>query len=138
MEKIWLKNYPEGIPEFVELDQYTSLAHLLEEAAVRYSHLPAFENRGVQMSYSRLNVESRNFAAYLQAGCESAKGGSCRDHAPNLLQFRWPVRHPARRTGSVNINPLYTARELGEALESRAKALSFGELWEVLAARDSR
>ncbi|MYB88722.1 MAG: long-chain-fatty-acid--CoA ligase, partial [Proteobacteria bacterium] len=58
MEKIWLKNYPKGIPEFVELDQYVSLAQLLEEAAARYGHLPAFENRGVRMSFSALNVES--------------------------------------------------------------------------------
>ena len=125
MEKIWLKNYPEGIPEFVELDQYTSLAHLLEEAAVRYSHLPAFENRGVQMSYSRLNVESRNFAAYLQAVMNLQKGDRVAIMLPNLLQF--PVAmFGILRAGlvAVNINPLYTARELGEALEkSEAKAI---------------
>ena len=125
MEKIWLKNYPEGIPEFVELDQYTSLVHLLEEAAVRYSHLSAFENRGVQMSYSRLNVESRNFAAYLQTEMNLQKGDRVAIMLPNLLQF--PVAmFGILRAGlvAVNINPLYTARELGEALEkSEAKAI---------------
>ena len=125
MEKIWLKNYPEGIPEFVELDQYTSLIHLLEEAAVRYSHLPAFENRGVQMSYSRLNVESRNFAAYLQTVMNLQKGDRVAIMLPNLLQF--PVAmFGILRAGlvAVNINPLYTARELCEALEkSEAKAI---------------
>ncbi|MCY4419890.1 MAG: AMP-binding protein [Gammaproteobacteria bacterium] len=125
MEKIWLKNYPEGIPEFVELDQYTSLVHLLEEAAVRYSHLPAFENRGMQLSYSRLNVESRNFAAYLQTVMNLQKGDRVAIMLPNLLQF--PVAmFGILRAGlvAVNINPLYTARELGEALEkSEAKAI---------------
>ena len=125
MEKIWLKNYPEGIPEFVELDQYTSLVHLLEEAAVRYSHLPAFENRGVQMSYSRLNVESRNFAAYLQTVMNLQKRDRVAIMLPNLLQF--PVAmFGILRAGlvAVNINPLYTTRELGEALEkSEAKAI---------------
>ena len=125
MEKIWLKNYPEGIPEFVELDQYVSLAHLQEEAAVRYSDLPAFENRGVRMSFSKLNVESRNFAAYLQAAVNLQKGDRVAIMLPNLLQF--PVAmFGVLRAGlvAVNINPLYTSRELGEALKkSEAKAI---------------
>ena len=125
MEKIWLKNYPEGIPEFVELDQYVSLAHLQEETAVRYSHLPAFENRGVRMSFSELNVESRNFAAYLQVEMNLQKGDRVAIMLPNLLQF--PVAmFGVLRAGlvAVNINPLYTSRELGEALKkSEAKAI---------------
>ncbi len=125
MEKIWLKNYPEGIPEFVELDQYVSLAQLLEEAAARYGHLPAFENRGVRMSFSALNVESRNFAAYLQAEMNLQKGDRVAVMLPNLLQF--PVAmFGILRAGlaAVNINPLYTSRELGEALKkSEAKAI---------------
>lgn len=125
MEKIWLKNYPEGIPEFVELDQYVSLAQLLEEAAARYGHLPAFENRGVRMSFSALNVESRNFAAYLQAEMNLQKGDCVAVMLPNLLQF--PVAmFGILRAGlaAVNINPLYTSRELGEALKkSEAKAI---------------
>ena len=125
MEKIWLKNYPKGIPEFVELDQYVSLAHLQEETAVRYSHLPAFENRGVRMSFSELNVESRNFAAYLQVEMNLRKGDRVAIMLPNLLQF--PVAmFGVLRAGlvAVNINPLYTSRELGEALKkSEAKAI---------------
>ena len=125
MEKIWLKNYPEGIPEFVELDQYVSLVQLLEEAAARYSHLPAFENRGVRMSFSALNVESRNFAAYLQTEMNLQRGDRVAIMLPNLLQF--PVAmFGILRAGlaAVNINPLYTSRELGEALKkSEAKAI---------------
>ena len=125
MEKIWLKNYPEGIPEFVELDQYASLAQLLEEAAARYGHLPAFENRGVRMSFSALNVGSRNFAAYLQTEMNLQKGDRVAIMLPNLLQF--PVAmFGILRAGLtvVNINPLYTSRELGEALKkSEARAI---------------
>lgn len=125
MEKIWLKNYPKGIPEFVELDQYVSLAQLLEEAAARYGHLPAFENQGIRMSFSALNVESRNFAAYLQAEMGLQKGERVAIMLPNLLQF--PVAmFGILRAGlaAVNINPLYTSRELGEALKkSEARAI---------------
>lgn len=125
MEKIWLKSYPQGIPEFVELGQYGSLVHLLEEAAERFGDLPAFENRGVRMSFSALDAESRNFAAYLQTEMNLQAGDCVAIMLPNLLQF--PVAlFGILRAGlcAVNINPLYTPRELGEALEkSEAKAI---------------
>ena len=125
MEKVWLKSYPEGIPEFAELDRYTSLAHMFDECAERYSHLPAFANRGVSISFSELNIESYNFAAYLQAELGLEKGERVAIMLPNLLQF--PVAmYGILRAGlaAVNINPLYTSRELREALkDSGAKAI---------------
>lgn len=125
MEKVWLKSYPEGIPEFAELDRYTSLAHMFDECAERYGHLPAFANRGVSISFSELNIESYNFAAYLQAELDLEKGERVAIMLPNLLQF--PVAmYGILRAGlaAVNINPLYTSRELGEALkDSGAKAI---------------
>ena len=53
MEKVWLKSYPQGVPEFTELDRYKSLAHMFDECAERYSHLPAFANMGTSLSFFR-------------------------------------------------------------------------------------
>ena len=125
MEKVWLKNYPQGIPEFVELDRYKSLAHMFDECAERYSHLPAFANMGASISYSELNIESYNFAAYLQAELGLKKGDRVAIMLPNLLQF--PIAmYGVLRAGlvAVNVNPLYTSNELGIYLkDSGAKAI---------------
>ncbi len=125
MEKVWLKSYPEGIPEFVELTRYTSLAHMFDECAERYRHLPAFANMGVSMSFSELNIESYNFAAFLQTELGLQKGECVAIMLPNILQF--PVTmYGILRAGlaAVNINPLYTSRELGDALkDSGAKVI---------------
>lgn len=125
MEKVWLQSYPQGIPEFVELDRYKSLAHMFDECAEHYSHLPAFANMGACLSFSELNIESYNFAAYLQAELGLQKGERVAIMLPNLLQF--PVAmYGALRAGlvAVNVNPLYTSYELGHYLkDSGAKAI---------------
>ena len=125
MEKVWLKSYPEGIPEFVDLDRYSSLAHMFDECAERYRHLPAFANMGVSLSFSELNIDSYNFAAYLQTELGLEKGNCVAIMLPNILQF--PVAmYGTLRAGmaAVNINPMYTSRELGEALKgSDAKVI---------------
>lgn len=125
MEKIWLQNYPNGVPENVELDEYTSLAHMFDECAEKYSHLPAFANMGASISYSELNIESFNFAAYLQTELGLKKGERVAIMLPNLLQF--PVAlFGILRAGlvAVNVNPLYTSRELSNYLnDSGAKVI---------------
>lgn len=125
MEKVWLKSYPQGVPEFTELDRYKSLAHMFDECAERYSHLPAFANMGTSLSFSELNIESYNFAAYLQAELGLKKGERVAIMLPNLLQF--PVAmFGVLRAGlvAVDINPLYTSRELEHHLkDSGAKAI---------------
>ncbi len=125
MEKVWLKSYPQGIPEHVELDRYKSLAHMFDECAERFSHLPAFANMGASLSFSELNIESYNFAAYLQAELGLKKGERVAIMLPNLLQF--PVAmFGVLRAGlvAVNVNPLYTSHELGQYLkDSGAKAI---------------
>ena len=73
MEKVWLKSYPKGVPEFAELGKYNSLAHMFDECAERHSHLPAFANMGASLSFSELNIESYNFAAYLQSELRSCR-----------------------------------------------------------------
>ncbi len=125
MEKVWLKSYPKGVPEFAELGKYNSLAHMFDECAERYSSLPAFVNMGASLSFSELNIESYNFAAYLQAELGLEKGDRVAIMLPNLLQF--PVAlYGVLRAGlvAVDVNPLYTARELEHYLkDSGAKAI---------------
>ena len=125
MEKVWLKSYPEGIPEFIELGAYNSLAHMFDECASKYSHLPAFANMGAGLSFSELNIESYNFAAYLQVELGLQKGDRVAIMLPNLLQF--PVAmFGVLRAGlvAVNVNPLYTSHELEQYLkDSGAKAI---------------
>ncbi len=125
MEKVWLKSYPKGVPEFAELGEYNSLAHMFDECAERYSHLPAFANMGASLSFSELNIESYNFAAYLQTELGLVKGDRVAIMLPNLLQF--PVAlYGVLRAGlvAVDVNPLYTPRELEHYLkDSGAKAI---------------
>jgi len=125
MEKVWLKSYPKGVPEFAELGKYNSLAHMFDECAERHSHLPAFANMGATLSFSELNIESYNFAAYLQTELGLVKGDRVAIMLPNILQF--PVAlYGVLRAGlvAVDVNPLYTARELEHYLkDSGAKAI---------------
>ena len=125
MEKVWLNSYPEGVPEFAELGEYNSLAHMFDECAERHSHLPAFANMGASLSFSELNIESYNFAAYLQTELGLKKGERVAIMLPNILQF--PVAlYGVLRCGcvAVDVNPLYTSRELGHYLkDSGAKAI---------------
>ncbi len=125
MEKVWLKSYPEGVPELAELGKYNSLAHMFDECAERHSNLPAFANMGASLSFSELNIESYNFAAYLQSELACDKGDRVAIMLPNLLQF--PVAlYGVLRAGcvAVDVNPLYTSRELGHYLkDSGAKVI---------------
>ena len=141
MEKIWLKNYPRGIPESIDIDRYRSLAQMFDECAGRYAQLPAFANMGTCLSFAELDIESYNFAAFLQAELGLKKGERIAIMLPNLLQF--PIAlYGALRAGLVvvNVNPQYTARELGHYLkDSGAKAIVIlenfaGVLAEVVAA----
>ena len=117
MEKIWLKEYPEGIPAEVDIHEYSSLRDIFEKSCRRFGHLPAYSNMSVAMSYGELDGLSRDFAAYLQNELGLAKGDRVAIMLPNLLQY--PVAlFGALRAGLtvVNVNPLYTARELEHQL----------------------
>jgi long-chain acyl-CoA synthetase len=117
MDKIWLKEYPEGIPAEVDVHEYSSLKDVFEKSCRKFSHLPAYANMSVSISYSELDALSRNFAAYLQNDLGLAKGERVAIMLPNLLQY--PVAlFGTLRAGLtvVNVNPLYTARELEHQL----------------------
>ena len=125
MEKIWLKHYPPGVPKEAELDAWPSLKHVFDEACEQYRDLPAFTNMGKTITYSELDQHSRYFGAFLQNNAGLEKGDRVALMMPNLLQY--PVAlFGVLRTGmvAVNVNPLYTPRELQHQLsDSGAKAI---------------
>ena len=117
MEKVWFKSYPPGVPEEINPDQFASLNALLAWCCARYREQAAFSNQGASISWGRLDALSRNFAAYLQHGVGLHKGDRVAIMMPNLLQY--PVAlFGALRAGCtvVNVNPLYTPRELQHQL----------------------
>jgi long-chain acyl-CoA synthetase len=118
MEKVWLKQYPEGIPAEVDVAAYSSLKEILEKSCARFADLPAYGNMGVSITYRELDQMSRDFAAYLQKVVGMKKGDRLAIMLPNLLQY--PIAlFGAQRAGVVvvNTNPLYTARELEHQLK---------------------
>ena len=124
MDKIWLKHYPAGVPAEVETDLYPSLVALLEESFRKYRDLPAYKFMGRTITFGQVDDLSRAFAAWLQAQ-GLARGDRVAIMMPNLPQY--PVAVAAiLRAGCVvvNVNPLYTARELEHQLkDSGAKAI---------------
>ena len=125
MDRIWLKSYPEGMPAEIDPDQFASVADLLETLFGKFAGKPAFHNLGCTLSYADLDRLSRDFAAFLQALPGMGKGDRVAIMSPNLLQY--PVAlFGVLRAGMVvvNVNPLYTPRELEHQLkDSGAKAI---------------
>jgi long-chain acyl-CoA synthetase len=118
VEKIWLKNYPQGVPSEIDPDRYHSLNELLEEACDRYAGHAAFSNMNTAITYQVLEEKSRAFATYCLEVLKLKKGDRVALMMPNLLQY--PIAmFGVLRAGLVvvNINPLYTARELAYELE---------------------
>lgn len=117
MKKVWLNRYPANVPAEINADRYTSLIELFEQAAGRFVNKPAYINRGQWLTFCELDKQSRDFAAYLQSGLGLKQGDRVALMMPNLLQY--PVAlFGALRAGMVivNINPLYTPRELKQQL----------------------
>ncbi|MEO8344775.1 MAG: AMP-binding protein [Betaproteobacteria bacterium] len=123
--KIWLKSYPEGMPAEIDPDLFLSVKDLVEKLTVKYAGRPAFHNLGRTLSYAELERLTRDFASFLQDLPDMAKGDRVAVMAPNLLQY--PVAlFGIIRAGMtvVNVNPLYTPRELEHQLkDSGAKAI---------------
>lgn len=113
VDKIWLKNYPQGVPAEINPDTYQSLVEVFETSCKQNSQHPAFYNLGSTLTYHQLDQYSRNFAAYLQQELKVKKGDRIAIMLPNCLQY--PVAmFGALRAGLivVNVNPLYTTDEL--------------------------
>ena len=121
LEKVWLKRYPADVPENIDPNRYSSLVEMFENAALRYADTPAFINMGEVMTFRKLEERSRAFAAYLQNELGLKKGDRVALMMPNLLQY--PIAlFGVLRAGMVvvNVNPLYTPRELEHQLNDSA------------------
>ena len=125
LEKVWLKRYPADVPAEIDPDQYTSLVEMFEQSVARFADQPAFINMGQVMTFRKLEERSRAFAAYLQNELGLKKGDRVALMMPNLLQY--PIAlFGVLRAGMVvvNVNPLYTPRELEHQLnDSGASAI---------------
>jgi long-chain acyl-CoA synthetase len=124
MERIWLKQYPAGVPADIDVTQYTSLVELLEESFAKFSDRKAFICMDKSITYRDLDEMSLALGAYLQSkGLQ--KGARVALMMPNVLQY--PISTAAvLRAGYavVNVNPLYTPRELEHQLkDSGAEAI---------------
>ncbi|WP_406666877.1 long-chain-fatty-acid--CoA ligase FadD [Gallaecimonas sp. GXIMD1310] len=118
MDKVWLNSYPEDVPATINPDHYASLIDIMEEACGNFGDHPAFVNMGKELSYAELDEKSRQFAAYLQQELKLPRGARVALMMPNLLQY--PVAlFGVLRAGMivVNVNPLYTPRELQHQLQ---------------------
>lgn len=123
-DRPWLASYPQGVPADIDPSEYASLAHLLDDAFSRFGRLTAYSFMGQDYSYNRIERSSRQLGAYFQS-LSLDKGDRIAVMMPNIIQY--PIAACAvMRAGLVlvNINPLYTARELEHQLkDSGAKAL---------------
>ncbi len=123
-DRVWLSSYPEGVPSDIDFSQYSSLVGLMEESFTRYAERTAYSYMGKNISYAQTDTESQALAAYLQS-LGLNKGDRVAIMMPNVPQY--PVAVAAiLRAGYVvvNVNPLYTARELEHQLkDSGARAI---------------
>ena len=117
MEKIWLKSYPPGVPHDVQPEQYRSVAHLLEESFRKHASSPFSVCMDQWMSYGELERLSAALGAYLQ-GLGLEPGARVAIMLPNVPQFGVTMAAVLRAGYTcVNVNPLYTARELEHQLK---------------------
>ncbi|NEX61110.1 long-chain fatty acid--CoA ligase [Noviherbaspirillum galbum] len=124
MEKIWLKSYPEGVPAQIDTSQYSSLVHLLEESFRKFATRNAYACMDKIITYADVDDYSRKFGSWLQ-GRGLKKGARVAVMMPNVLQYPIVVAGILRAGYTVvNVNPLYTPRELEHQLnDSGAEAI---------------
>lgn len=118
MEKIWLKRYPEGMPETIDPEHYASLLEVFEKSFTDYKDFPAFTNMGKTLSYDEIDTATKKVASYIQNDLGLKKCDKVAVMMPNLLQTPIAILG-ILRAGCVvvNVNPLYTVRELEHQLK---------------------
>jgi len=140
-DRPWFKSYPPGIPHEIDLDEYRSIVSVFDRATSRFSQRPAFSNLGRTLTYAEVEEASRHFAAYLLGELKLKKGDRVAIMMPNCLQYPIAIFGILRAGLTVvNVNPLYTARELKHQLvDSGASALlvidNFGNTVQEVAAQ---
>ena len=124
MEASWFKHYPAGVPRTIDPDQYASLVQLLDESFKKFKDRPAYHFMGKVLSFGEVDALSAAFAAYLQSQ-GLVKGDRVAVMMPNVPQYPVAVAGILRAGLTlVNVNPLYTPRELEHQLkDSGAKAI---------------
>lgn len=118
MEKVWFQNYPEGSPTTLDTSKYDSILDILDKVIREHPDRPAYINMGQVLTFRKLEERSRAFAAYLQNELKLKRGDRVALMMPNLLQY--PIAlFGILRAGLVvvNVNPLYTPRELEHQLQ---------------------
>lgn len=125
MEKVWQSSYEQGVPKEINADEYKNLPEVLKKSFETYPDHAAFHCMGKTFTYSELEILSRKFASYLQNNLGLQKGDRVALMMPNILQY--PIAlFGVLRAGmvAVNVNPLYTKRELEHQLnDSDSKAI---------------
>jgi len=123
MDKIWLKQYPAGVPAEIDVAQYASLVALLDESFSRFADRTAYKFMGRSITYRQVDEASRCFAAWLQ-GQGLARGDRVAVMMPNVPQYPVAVAGILRAgLVVVNVNPLYTPRELEHQLKDSGAKL---------------
>ncbi|MFZ9039956.1 MAG: AMP-binding protein [Gammaproteobacteria bacterium] len=125
MDKVWLKSYPPGIPEEIDIDSYQSVTDIFEQAIKRFGDKPCFSNLGTTLTYDEMDRYTDQLASYLQNLPGMDKGDRVAIMMPNVLQNPISIFATLRAGFTVvNTNPLYTARELKHQLtDSGAKVI---------------
>ncbi len=118
MDKIWLKNYQAGVPAEIDINQFQSVAEVFERSVARFRDRPAMANMGKVYTYGQLDALSAKFASFLQNSLKLPAGARVAVMMPNLLQYPVAVFGILRAGYTVvNVNPLYTPRELEHQLK---------------------
>ncbi len=117
MSKPWLKNYPSNVTDNVNMNSYTSMLDIFHQSCAKYKNNLAFSHFDDEFTFDNVDCLSRDFAAYLQTELKVGKGDRVALMCPNILSFpiaMWGII----RVGAVqvNVNPMYTARELKHQL----------------------
>ena len=117
MNKIWLKSYPPGVPAEIDVGEFSSLADLFDKGVLKFAERTAYINMGKAISYRELEGLSSQFTGYLQGELKLAPGARVALMMPNCLQYPIAMFGILRAGYTVvNVNPLYTARELEHQL----------------------
>ncbi|MBK9572582.1 MAG: long-chain-fatty-acid--CoA ligase [Rhodoferax sp.] len=123
-ERIWLKSYPKGVPADIDTSKYSSVVEMMEESFKKFADKTAYSFMGKNQTYAQTDSLSEAFGVYLQ-GLGLVKGDRVAVMMPNVLQYPIAVAGILRAgLVLVNVNPLYTPRELEHQLkDSGAKAI---------------
>ncbi len=125
MKPFWTKNYPQNLAPEIDLKKFSNILEMIDSAIARYHSQIAYNNMGSKLSYNEVQTLSLKLASFLQNKFQITKGDKVAIMMPNLLQYPLAVL-AILRTGAtvININPLYTPRELKHLLlDSGAKAV---------------